>query len=160
MVNPPVRQWIQAFTRTLADLTAAMIHLAGGQATLSGDTLTAPGAGFSMKIMPGCDGMNVIMLLSAALLAWPASVTVKLKGILVGALVIQSANILRLIALFYLGQLNATWFEWMHVYVGEIVIMILGLTFLGCGFGKNQLSKPPVQPNKHHQRRGIGSHPT
>ena len=87
--------------------------------------------------------------------------TVKLKGILVGALVIQSANILRLIALFYLGQWNATWFEWVHVYVGEIVIMILGLAFFGLWIRqKPALAKPPIQPNKHHQRRGIGSHPT
>jgi exosortase H (IPTLxxWG-CTERM-specific) len=96
---------------------------------LSGDTLLAPDSGFSMKIMPGCDGMNVIMLLSAALLAWPGAWKVKFKGIVFGALIVESANILRLITLFYLGQWNATWFEWMHVYVGEIVIMILGLGF-------------------------------
>lgn len=129
LVNPPVRFWVQAFTRSLAGMTAATIHLAGGQATLAGDTLIAPGNGFSMKIMPGCDGVNVVMLLWSALLAWPAGLSVKLKGILFGALAIEAANMIRLIALYYLGQWNATWFEWVHVYVGEIAIMILGLAF-------------------------------
>jgi exosortase H (IPTLxxWG-CTERM-specific) len=125
---PPIEPRIGDLTRSIAAASAAIIRLAGGRVEVAGDLLTAPGTTFSMKIVNGCNGINVIVLLWSALLAWPAGSVDKLKGMVLGALVIQAANTVRVITLFYLGQWNTAWFDWMHLYVWEILIMIVGVS--------------------------------
>lgn len=127
MLVPPIVPRIQDLSRAITVLSGAIIKLAGGRVLVAGNVLTAA-SGFSVRILNGCNGINVVILLWSAVIAWPASAVEKFKGMLLGALVIQVANLIRVITLFYLGQWNAAWFEWMHLYVGEILIMLLGLT--------------------------------
>jgi exosortase H (IPTLxxWG-CTERM-specific) len=123
---PPVQPWMRAFTRQEAAFSAAIIRAGHGHVLVNGDVMQSPG-GFAMQIITGCNGINVVVLLWAAVLAWPAGIVGKLKAMLVGGVVILAANTIRIISLFYLGQWNTTWFEWMHEYVWELLIMILGL---------------------------------
>ncbi|MES9926857.1 MAG: exosortase H, partial [Candidatus Thiodiazotropha sp. 6PDIVS] len=48
----------------------------------------------------------------------------KLIGIGVGILAIQSLNLLRVITLFYLGQWSHTAFEWAHLYIWQSLIIL------------------------------------
>jgi exosortase H (IPTLxxWG-CTERM-specific) len=132
VLAPPLVPGVDYLTRGIAGMCAKIILLAGGHIQVTGQTLRAPDTGFSMMVVYGCNGINVVVLLWSAVLAWPTGRwTDKLKGMLLGALVIQSANTLRIISLFYLGQWNRAWFEWMHLYVWEIVIMLVGLAAFG-----------------------------
>lgn len=126
---PPLVPSIESFTRFIAGVSAKIIRIAGGHVLVADYTLTCPDNGFSMIVVYGCNGINVIVLLWSALLAWPAAGwTDKLKGMLLGALIVQSANTLRIVSLFYLGQRNRVMFEVMHLYVWEILIMLVGLS--------------------------------
>jgi exosortase H (IPTLxxWG-CTERM-specific) len=127
LLAPPLHSGVAGFTTGLAAFSAAVIHLGSGHVQTAGDIMSAPNSAFSMQISNGCNGLNVVILLWSALLAWPAPLIGKLKGMLAGLLIVETANVARIIALFYFGQWSATWFEWMHVYIGEILIMILGL---------------------------------
>lgn len=145
IVAPRVVPCIAYLTGSITSLSAAIIHLAGGHAQVTEHTaLRAPDSGFSMAIVYGCNGINVVVLLWSAVLAWPdGRWTDKLKGMLLGALVIQSANILRIITLFYLGQWNMVWFQWMHLYVWEILIMLLGLAVFAVWLRRTPASVVP-----------------
>ena len=124
---PPLAPFFEYFTRLVANASEVIIRIGGGHVQVSAFTLTAPD-GFSIVVANGCNGINVVVLLWSALLAWPASRwTDKVKGMGFGMLAIQAANALRIITLFYLGQWNQQWFEIMHLYVWEILIMVLGL---------------------------------
>ena len=128
VLGPPLAPYIEYYTRSIASLSAAIIRIAGGHVRLTDSTLTAPATGLSIVVVNGCNGINVVVLLWAAQLAWPASRwTGKLLGMVLGALIIQLANTVRVISLFYLNQWNQAWFEAMHLYVWEILIMLLGL---------------------------------
>jgi exosortase H (IPTLxxWG-CTERM-specific) len=128
VLGPFLAPYVEYYTRSIAVLSGAIIRMAGGHVRVTDFTLTAPASGLSVAVVNGCNGINVVVLLWSAQLAWPAIGWIdKLKGMVLGALVIQLANTLRVISLFYLNQWNQAWFEWMHLYVWEILIMILGL---------------------------------
>lgn len=128
MYLPAGQRWVENFTQVLAGIAAAIIRAVGGHATATGGMLAAPGGAFAIRIAIGCDGTNVMVLLWSAIAAWPASILHKAKGLVLAAVAVQLANMGRIILLFYCGQWNQTWFEWMHLYVAEILIMLLGLT--------------------------------
>jgi len=133
--------YIEYYTRSIAALSAAIIRVAGGHVELASFTLTAPATGSSIVVVNGCNGINVVVLLWAAQLAWPASRwTDKLKAMVVGALIIQVANTIRVISLFYLNQWNQAWFEAMHLYVWEILIMLLGLAVFALSIRRTPVS--------------------
>jgi exosortase H (IPTLxxWG-CTERM-specific) len=134
VLAPPLVPFFEYLTRCAAAISAEIIRIAGGHIVIKDYTLTSPDNGFSIVVVYGCNGINVIILLWAAQLAWPAGRWMdKLKAMCLGALVIQAANTLRIISLFYLGQWNKTWFEAMHLYVWEILIMVLGLALFAAG---------------------------
>lgn len=144
ILAPPLVSSIAHFTRSVTGISGALIKLANGHVEVAGDTMTAPGTGFSMKVVYGCNGINVIVLLWSAMLAWPAGRwTDKLKGMLLGALVIESANTLRIVTLFYLGQWNTIWFQWMHLYVWEILIMLAGVAIFAVWIRRTTTSAVP-----------------
>ena len=64
------------------------------------------------------------MILWSALLAFPATWKYRLKGMLYGTLAIHIANMSRIISLLYLGAFSMKWFNFAHVYLWELLIML------------------------------------
>ena len=60
----------------------------------------------------------------AGIVAFPASLQPKVIAILAGFVFVQALNIVRIISLFYLGQWNYTVFEWFHLYLWPVLIML------------------------------------
>jgi len=65
-----------------------------------------------------------MILLSAAMLAFPAPWGRRFGGIALGGIAIQALNIVRIASLFYLSRWNAAWFEWAHLYLWQPLIMV------------------------------------
>ena len=65
-----------------------------------------------------------MLVLLAGILAYPAPWKLKLVGLGVGVLAIQLLNLVRLVSLFYLGQWDIKWFEWAHLYLWQVLIML------------------------------------
>src|SRR5450759_4255611 len=59
-----------------------------------------------------------------AMLAFPAPWKHRVIGVLAGLLAVQALNIVRVISLFYLGQWNMQVFEWAHLYLWQMLIML------------------------------------
>ena len=58
------------------------------------------------------------------MLAFPAPWKNKLAGIAIGLLAVQTLNIMRVISLFYIGQWSMKAFEWTHLYLWQVLIML------------------------------------
>ena len=67
----------------------------------------------------GCNGVNVVILLWAAILAYPANLKWKLTGLAGGLAAIQILNLFRLISLYYLGQYSPPLFEFAICIAGR-----------------------------------------
>ena len=55
-----------------------------------------------MEIRDGCNGVNVVILLWAAILAYPSNWRWKVTGLAAGLAAIQFLNLFRLISLYFL----------------------------------------------------------
>ena len=123
-LTPPGQALVQPWTALVADISSTAIHALDGTARAQGNMVYSPRTGFVMVIMAGCNGVEAMLVLLAAILAWPAPWRLKLAGLAVGVVAIQALNLVRVVSLFYLGQWNHEWFEWAHLYAWQALIML------------------------------------
>ena len=127
LLAPPVRPLADGFSAMLAFAAGWVIRAAGGACLQHSALLSNPARGFTMEIRDGCNGANVVILLWAAMLSYPADRRWKLTGLAAGLAAILPLNLLRLITLFYLGQYYPAIFEFAHLYLWEMLIIIDGV---------------------------------
>jgi exosortase H (IPTLxxWG-CTERM-specific) len=130
LLAPWARPAIDGFSWSLVHASAAMINFLGGHAHAHNMVMRSPG-GFAIEMKDGCNGVNVMILLWSAVLAFPASRWAKLIGLFAGAIAIHGLNFFRFVSLFYLGQYNLSWFEFAHLYLWETLIMLDALIVFG-----------------------------
>lgn len=115
---------ILPFTSVIADVSVFLIELFDDGVESAGKVIRDLDSGFAISIEPGCNGVEALIILFAAIFAFPASLKHKLIGFGIGFVAIQSLNLVRIISLFYLGQWNMTWFEWFHLYLWQALIIL------------------------------------
>jgi exosortase H (IPTLxxWG-CTERM-specific) len=115
---------ILPFTSVIADISVYLIELFDDGVESAGKVIRDLDSGFAISIEPGCNGVEALIILFAAIFAFPASLKHKLIGFGIGFVAIQSLNLVRIISLFYLGQWNMTWFEWFHLYLWQALIIL------------------------------------
>lgn len=121
----PVREYVvMPFTAFLAHVSAWLIQLFDGNVIANGQVLRSVANGFAIRIAPGCNGVEAVIILFAAIFAFPAPWKHKFIGFLLGALAIQLLNLIRIISLFYIGQWSEVAFEWAHLYLWQALIML------------------------------------
>ncbi|MDF0376723.1 hypothetical protein GOC95_00680 [Methylophilus sp. YYY-1] len=111
--------WInEVITRTLASTIG---WLADEQVTVAGSLLT--GAHASMNIANGCDGVDMMLMLIAALLSSTLSLRQKLLGALYGLLFLFLINQLRLLLLFEVLQHDRQHFTFTHGILAPFLML-------------------------------------
>jgi exosortase H (IPTLxxWG-CTERM-specific) len=124
MLSPVQQAVIQPFTVLLANVSTGVIVPFDNTVIAQGRILRDATTGFAVSIEAGCNGVEATIVLVAGIVAFPASLRHKMIAILVGFLFVQALNIVRIISLFYLGQWNYTVFEWFHLYLWPVLIML------------------------------------
>ncbi len=124
-LTPPGQQWFVApWTALVAQVSIAAMKLFDPAVAAAGAMITSTKTGFSVVILAGCNGVEAMIVLVAAILAYPAPWRYRLVGMAVGIAAIQALNIVRIVSLFYLGQWNREVFEWAHLYAWQALIML------------------------------------
>ncbi len=140
LLTPWTRPAVDGFSWLLVHLSTAMINGLGGHAQAQNMIMRAP-SGFAIEMKDGCNGVNVMILLWSAILAFPASRPAKLIGLLAGAIAIHGLNFFRFVSLFYLGQYRMSWFEFAHLYLWETLIMLDALIVFGLWVRRSHAAK-------------------
>ena len=99
-----------------------------------GSHLGAPGGG--INILNGCDGMEVVLLLVAAMLIAPISIQYRLLGILLGSCIIFVCNQARILAMFYSYRADKAIFNLLHSIVAPISLVLIAAVFYMLWLGK------------------------
>jgi exosortase H (IPTLxxWG-CTERM-specific) len=124
-LTPPGQQYVvQPFTGMLASISASLIELTGREIIATGVIIRDATTHFAVEIAAGCNGVEAMILLTAAMLAFPAPWRYKFAGIAIGLIAIQALNLVRIVSLFFLGMWNETAFEWAHLYIWQALIML------------------------------------
>jgi exosortase H (IPTLxxWG-CTERM-specific) len=112
------------FTAGIADVSSLIARSFDDQVIASGKIIRSMDNGFAVEIQPGCNGVEALIILFAAIFAFPAPFKHKLVGFGIGFFAIQLLNLVRIISLFYLGQWNMTAFKWFHLYLWQALIIL------------------------------------
>ena len=86
-------------------------------------SIRAPGGGLNIQV--GCDGMELVLLLSAAFLAAPLGWRARSVGLAIGLPSIYVLNQLRILLLFYVNRADKSWFAVLHETLLPVALIAL-----------------------------------
>lgn len=124
LLHPVQVALVLPWTALLASISAALVGIFDPNVISYGKVLQHSASGVGVSIEAGCNGIEACIILTAAMLAYPASLRLKLAGIMLGFVAIQVVNVGRVISLFYLAAWNQAVFEFAHLYLWQILIML------------------------------------
>jgi exosortase H (IPTLxxWG-CTERM-specific) len=113
------------YTKFVVLSTAKVLGLMSLPCTFEGSLIHLPSISLDVKF--GCNGLEAVMIYSVAVLAFPASFKKKAIGITAGFIVIQAINILRIAALAYSGVHFRDYFEYIHIYIAQGMMIAVSL---------------------------------
>jgi len=124
-LTPPGQRWVvDPWTALVARAATTTMSAFDHNVVAVGPTITQATGGFGVTILAGCNGIEAMIVLAAAMLAYPAPLKHRLAGVAVGVVAIQALNLVRIVSLFYIGQWNRDVFEWAHLYAWQVLIML------------------------------------
>ena len=103
----------------------------------SGDNPVADGdiirsSAVSLKVLRGCEGTELYLLLVSAIFAFAASWRQKVPALVAGIALVFVLNQLRLVSLYAAVRDFQDYFQLVHVYIAPLVLIaLLALAFLG-----------------------------
>lgn len=116
--------FVAPLTIMLTKSSAFLIELLGRELIVDGILIIDKATGFAVQIAAGCNGVEAMILLLAAIIAFPAPWRYKVIGTCVGVVSIQLLNLVRIVSLFYLGLWHKPAFDWAHLYIWQALIML------------------------------------
>lgn len=124
ILQPVEKHVILPFTSAIADISVWLITFFDDGVVATANIIRDKASGFGVRIERGCNGVEAMIILFAAIFAFPAPLKNKLVGMTVGFFAIQLLNLVRIVSLFYLGQWNQVAFEWFHLYLWQALIIL------------------------------------
>lgn len=116
---------IVPFTALLADVSAFFMQLFDDDVVANGVIISSQSnSANAVKIAAGCNGVEAVIILFAAIFAFPSKLIHKIYGFVLGFFGIQILNVVRIISLYYLLQWDKNWFEWFHLYLWQALIIL------------------------------------
>jgi exosortase H (IPTLxxWG-CTERM-specific) len=125
--NPVNDGVIVPFTSGIAKVTGSMLRGMGEDVKVVDTTISSNR--FGVNINNGCNGVEAMLILLASIFAFPASMKARAVGLLLGAVVVQILNAIRIITLYLLGAYQPRLFDLFHTAIWQIVIILAAIGF-------------------------------
>ena len=124
ILQPAEKYVILPFTSFIADVSVWIIQTFDDNVMSISNVIRDKTTGFGVRIERGCNGVEAVIILFAAIFSFPAPIRHKIIGFVIGFFAIQALNLVRIVSLFYLGQWNQVAFEWFHLYLWQALIIM------------------------------------
>ena len=111
----------------IAFFSGTILDFLGQDITVRGASIFSPR--FSVQIIRGCDAIEPVALFICAVLAFPASFSKKISGIIVGTLLLMILNLVRIVSLFLIGVYLPRIVDVMHIEVWQVLFIFSALIF-------------------------------
>ena len=119
-LQPVDARVIVPFSRAIAVASGAILNAFGQHVTVSGVVLTA--GSDAVSIQNGCNGIEAVVFLIAAILAFPATWRQRVAGLVAAIALIQILNLVRVVTLFLINRYKPNLFELFHLAIWQTVI--------------------------------------
>ena len=113
------------FTEQIVAVSAAALRALGEPVLAEGTRIRS--SVFAVDVKNGCNGVEAMLILVAAILAFPATARSRFLGIAAGTLVIQAANLVRVVSLFWLGAHHRELFDAFHTAVWQTALLLVAV---------------------------------
>jgi exosortase H (IPTLxxWG-CTERM-specific) len=120
MPEPVDRNVIVPFSHVLAVVSGGVLNLFAQHVHVTGTVIAGPA--FAVDIKNGCNGIEAVVFLCAAIAAFPASWRARLLGILAACTIIEGLNVIRIVSLYLIGRYRPSAFGAFHLAVWQSVI--------------------------------------
>ncbi len=125
--------WLERFI--LDDLTvktsSVLINLVSSGTPVRAEGHSLVGQVSRLNVALGCEGTESILLLVAAILAFPTTLQNKFFGAVVGSAILYALNQIRIVGLFFVVQDRPQWFNALHGYLApSAIILVTAVYFL------------------------------
>lgn len=108
------------FTAALARISGAALHLIGEPVHVEGTVIS--GSRFAVDIRGGCNGLEAVVFVCAAMLAFHAPMRKRIIGALAAAVILEALNVIRIDSLYLLGVYHRNVFETFHLAVWQTLM--------------------------------------
>ena len=123
--NPVNDHVIVPITAGIARTAGWLLRTMGQDVAVTGTTITS--SRFGVNINNGCNGIEAIILLVAAMGAFPASLRARLLGLLLTAAGVQLLNQVRIISLYLIGAYRPSLFATFHTAIWQVVVVLAAI---------------------------------
>jgi exosortase H (IPTLxxWG-CTERM-specific) len=123
--NPVNDHVIEPFTGVIAKVSGKTLELLGQGTKMYGTVIRSPR--FAVNIKNGCNGVEAMLIYFAAVLAFPAPWSSRIKGVIFGFFAIQLVNLIRVVALFLTGVYFPKLFDSSHTVIWQTVVILSGV---------------------------------
>jgi exosortase H (IPTLxxWG-CTERM-specific) len=117
---------IVPFTEVVASGSAVVLRVVESGVEAVGTVIRSPR--FALDVQNGCNGIEAVILLAAAILAFPATLRSRLIGLTVASVAIELVNLVRLSSLFWLGEHYRRIFDFFHVAVWQSLVILAAIS--------------------------------
>jgi archaeosortase B (VPXXXP-CTERM-specific) len=118
-------QPFHSFMAITANITAFFLKLTGQDIVVRDTLVSSPQ--FAFQIVDLCTAVMPMLILTAAILAFPSRVKEKLIGLAVGLVGIFLVNQVRLVSLYFIGAYAPSIFETAHLLVWQSLMILLAI---------------------------------
>ena len=120
--------WFERYLAVYARLAGFVLRLFDSGVRVVGNDIVGR---TSLTVAKNCDAMDVTLLFTAAIVAFPAPWRRRLVGIVAGAAALTLVNVLRIASLYFVDLRWPSAFETIHAEVWPLAIVVLAAgTFL------------------------------
>ena len=125
-LNPVNDRVIVPFTEGVVHASALLLRGIREPIEVTGTVIRSPT--FALDVQNGCNGVEAMMLLAAAIFAFPATLRSRLIGLLVAGVAIQIINLVRVSSLVWLGEHHRDVFDFIHVAVWQTIVILAAVS--------------------------------
>ncbi len=114
------RRVVLPFTAALARVSGAALNLIGEKVLVTGTVIS--GTRFAVDIRGGCNGLEAVVFVCAAMLAFHAPLRKRILGALAAAVILEALNVIRIDSLYLLGVYHRNVFDMFHLAVWQTLM--------------------------------------
>jgi len=133
-LGPVDRNVIVPFTRGLTRVSAVLLNLLGQGVTVHGTVIQ--GRSFAVDIKGGCNGVEAMLLLCAAIAAFDAPWRARLMGLLAGSAALMAFNLVRIVSLYMIGERWRALFDTFHLAVWQTIMFAVAASIFAYWSGR------------------------
>jgi exosortase/archaeosortase family protein len=136
--------WFASYLAVYARLAGLVLRLFDSGVRVVGNDIVGR---VSLTVAKNCDAMDVTLLFTAAVLAFPAPWRRRLVGIAAGVAALTLVNVLRIASLYFVDLRWPSAFETIHAEVWPLAIVVLAAgAFLAWSRWAQALAPAPTEP--------------